>query len=170
MKLIRETDRLFIRHYTKNDAAHIFELLNSAGWINNIGDRGIKTQDDAASYLVDIVIPEYKDKGYGFYMCELKDGNIPIGMNGLIHRPGLDNIDIGYALLPQYYGQGYAYEASKAIVDHAKHDIGSKKLLAITTPENQKSINVLIRIGMTYVDQITLPKIEGISNLYEMEL
>ncbi len=170
MKIIRETDRLIIRHYTKDDAPHIFELLNSTGWIENIGDRGIKTHDHAVAYLVDKVIPSYANEGFGFYMCELKDKNIPIGMNGLIHRPGLDHIDIGFAFLPEYHGKGYAYESSKAILDHAKHDIGLKKLLAITTPENQKSINVLKKIGMHYVDQIMLPKIEGISNLYEMNL
>ena len=170
MKTIRKTERLIIREYKIEDAPFIFALLNSPGWIEHIGDRKIYKLEDAEQYLSEKLIPNYLKHGYGFYMLELKKDNTPIGMNGLSHRPGLDHIDIGYALLPAYYGKGYAYESSIAILDHAKNDLKLKKLLAITTPENQKSINVLTRIGMSYVEQIKLPKIEGINNLYSLDL
>lgn len=112
--LILTTDRLVLRQFSLSDTAFILELLNSPGWINFIGDRGIRTEKDAEEYLLNGPMKSYQKNGFGLAMIALKESGEGIGMCGLIKRESLADVDIGYALLPAYTGQGYAYEIAAA--------------------------------------------------------
>lgn len=151
------TDRLTIREFVPEDAAFIFELLNTPTWIQFIGDRNIKTLADAHDYIVDKMMPNYVSQGFGFYAVALKESAIVIGMCGLIKRDGLDDIDIGFAFLPAYEGKGYAYESSLAILNLANHTLGIQRIAAITTKDNIHSIRLLEKLGLVFERHIYLP-------------
>jgi RimJ/RimL family protein N-acetyltransferase len=147
---ILETDRLALREMTTDDAEFLFKLLNEPSFIENIGDRNVRTIEDARQYALNGPIASYKQHGFGLYLVALKETRTPIGICGLVKRESLPDADIGYALLPEYWGRGYALEATTAMKEHAFHVLGHKALLAIVNPENRSSIRVLEKIGLRY--------------------
>ena len=154
---ILETERLILREFTLTDAPFIYELLNSPGWLKNIGQRGISGLKEAGKYITHLIIPSYEKYGFGFYLMEKKADNASIGMCGLIKRDSLEDVDIGFAILPQYEGQGYTTEAALATMDYAKDSLGLKRIAAITVPYNPGSISILKKLGMKHEKIIRLP-------------
>ena len=155
--LILETDRIFLREMTQEDADFILKLLNDPAYIQNIGDRGIRTHHDARKYLQEKIIASYIQHGYGLFLVVDKQTNLPVGCCGLINRESLADIDIGYAFLPEFRGQGYATESAKAVLAYGKTKLGLKRIVGITAVDNQGSINVLEKIGLHFEEYITLP-------------
>lgn len=151
-----ETERLILRPMNEEDAEFILELLNEPSFIQNIGDRHVRTIDDARSYIVNGPIASYEKNGFGLGLVVLKETGESIGMCGLIRRKGLDDVDIGYALLPRFWFKGYAVEAAQAVKAYAKDVIGLKRLVAITDPANEGSIRVLEKIGLRYEKMVRL--------------
>lgn len=156
MKLF-STDRLHIRKITLKDAPFLFKLMNDKDWIQNIGDRGVHSIDDARNFIKNRFLTSYLEKGFGFYALTLKSGKEFIGIAGLIDREGLDFVDIGYGLLPQYRGYGYAFEATKAIYDFGLKSFELEKIIAIVNSNNQASINLLNKLGLHFEKMIQLP-------------
>jgi RimJ/RimL family protein N-acetyltransferase len=155
MKIL-ETDRLILRQLSTEDAAFILELVNEPSFIQNIGDRGVRTLEDAQIYILRVAISSYEKNGFGLYLVELKDSGQSIGMCGLIKRAELENVDIGYAFLPRFWLKGYAVEAAAAVKAYARDVLGLKRLVAITDPANQGSIRVLEKIGLKYEKMVRL--------------
>jgi RimJ/RimL family protein N-acetyltransferase len=153
---ILETDRLILRELTPDDAEFIFELLNEPSFIQNIGDRNIRTLDDAGAYIVNGPVASYAKNGFGLYLVVLRETGESIGMCGLIRRDGLEDVDIGYALLPRFWSRGYAVEAARATKAYAKEVIGLKRIVAIVDPANEGSIRVLEKIGLRYEKMVRL--------------
>ena len=151
-----QTDRLILRQFELSDSKFIIELVNSPGWIEFIGDRNIKTEEAAVHYRQNGPIKSYKENGFGLSMVEKKDGT-PIGMCGILKRDSLDNPDIGFAFLPEFMGLGYAFEIAKATISYAKDNLKVKTILAITVPANQRSIQLLERIGLRFSRIICTP-------------
>ncbi|MEM9928181.1 MAG: GNAT family N-acetyltransferase [Bacteroidota bacterium] len=140
------TERLILRPLTEADAPFILALLNSPDWLKYIGDRGVHNVEDARNYLKEKYFPVYKTPGCGPMACVLKTDGTIIGNTGVYDRPGLDLPDFGFAFLPKYHGQGYAYEASVANMAYAQQ-MGHRELLAITLPNNRPSIRLLEKLG-----------------------
>lgn len=157
MKVL-ETDRLILRWLTPDDAAFILELLNEPSWIRFIGDKGVRTLEDAKKYIVAGPMIMYSQMGFGLFMVERKEGSIPIGMCGLIKRDTLDNVDIGFAFLSTYQTQGYGFESASATLKYGHEEQDLKRILAITSLENQASSRLLEKIGMNYEGTIILDK------------
>jgi len=153
---ILETERLILRQLRLDDAEFIFELLNDPSFIQNIGDRNIRTVDNARSYIVNGPVASYAKHGFGLYLVVLKETAESIGMCGLIKRDGLEDVDIGYALLPSYWSKGYAVEAAQATKAYAKDVIGLKRIVAIVDPANAGSIRVLEKIGLRFEKWVRL--------------
>ncbi|WP_020569674.1 GNAT family N-acetyltransferase [Neolewinella persica] len=152
------TERLTLRRATLEDAPFFLELLNSKGWLDNIGDRGVYTLEDAKEYITDRILKSYEVPGCGPMLCCLKTDGTIIGNTGVYDRPGLDLPDFGFAFLDQYQRQGYAHEASISNMAYAqKH--GHTELLAITLPINQPSIRLLEKLGFTREPELI--RIEG---------
>lgn len=147
---VLQTERLTLRQLILTDTPFIIELLNTEGWIKYIGERNVKNADQARQYLINGPIKSYEENGFGLCAVTLKNTNIPIGMCGLIKRDYLPHPDIGYAFLPQYNGQGYAFEITKAVLQHAFTELKKEKILAITLPENKNSVKLLHKLGMKY--------------------
>jgi RimJ/RimL family protein N-acetyltransferase len=155
--LVCETSRLIIRQFTIDDASFIFRLLNSPMWLTYIGDRHIRGLNDARNYLVNGPLVSYDRYGFGLYLVALKDDNTPIGMTGLIKRNGLEEVDLGFAFLPEYTGRGYAYEAANAVMNYALSSLKLTRVAAITTEKNEHAISLLNKIGMHHEKMVQLP-------------
>lgn len=151
-----ETERLSLQHLTAGDAEFLIELLNDPSFIRNIGDRGVRTVQDAQAYVQNGPAASYAKNGFGLDLVILKDTGEPIGICGLIKRPTLDDVDIGYAFLPRYWSKGYAVEAASAVKQYAQAVIGLKRLVAIVDPLNLGSIRVLEKIGFTFEKMVKL--------------
>jgi RimJ/RimL family protein N-acetyltransferase len=153
---ILETERLLLRQLTTEDAEFILQLLNEPSFIQNIGDRGVRTLADARLYLLNGPIASYAKNGFGSYLVILKETNESVGMCGLIKRDGLDDVDIGYSFLPKFWSKGYAVESALAVKEYAKNVIGLKRIVAITDPANEGSIRVLEKIGLRFEKMVQL--------------
>ena len=146
MKIL-DTKRIQLRYFELEDAPFIIELLNTESWKKFIGDKNVHTIGDAKLYIQNGLRDSYQKNGYGLYMVLLQEGT-PIGMCGLVRRDYLDHADIGFALLPQYEGLGYGFEAAEATLNYARENLKLSTILGITIPENKRSINLLERIGL----------------------
>jgi RimJ/RimL family protein N-acetyltransferase len=169
MKFVAETDRLKLREFTKEDAPFLLELLNTPEWLKFIGDRNVKTIDEARDYASNRLISSYHRFGFGLYMVELKDST-PIGMCGLVRREALEDVDLGFAFLPKFTGLGYAQEASNAAMDVARKKVKSKRLVAITMVDNENSINLLRKLGFNFERTVNFPGEEQTLMMYSVDL
>jgi RimJ/RimL family protein N-acetyltransferase len=149
MKVL-ETDRLTLRHLSTGDAEFILELLNEPSFIRYIGDKQVRTLDDARAYVLNGPVKSYETYGFGLNLVELKSEGKPIGMCGLLKRDTLPEPDIGFAFLPDYWNQGYAFEAAAAVMNHARANLGVENVLAITSPDNEASAKLLGKIGLRF--------------------
>jgi [ribosomal protein S5]-alanine N-acetyltransferase len=165
-----KTERLILRKLTFDDSSFIVKLLNSPGWLRYIGDRGVKTEEDAKVYLQNGPLLSYEENGFGLYLVGLLESGNPIGMCGILKRDSLEHPDLGFAFLPEFIGKGYAYEAANAVVQYAGEQLGIKTLLAITLPENATSIKLLEKVGMKYNGEVKSPDGKDSLNLYKLEL
>ena len=163
--MVLETARLALRYLTAADSAFILELVTDPDWLRFIGDRGVRTAEDARGYIERGPMKLYERLGFGLYLVALKDGT-PLGMCGLIKRASLEDVDIGFALLPAFRGRGYANEAACAVRDYAFEVLGLERIVAITAPGNEASAKLLERLGFAY--ERTIPSVSGgeVSRLY----
>jgi RimJ/RimL family protein N-acetyltransferase len=152
--IVLETDRLILRRLTAADAEFMFELVNDPSWLRYIGDRGVRNLDDARNYILDGPVAMYDRLGFGLYLVELRDTGAPIGICGVLKRDSLDDVDIGFAFLPRHWGNGYAFESAAAVKAYANEVLGLRRLVAITSPDNDASIRVLERIGFRFEKMI----------------
>ena len=155
MKVI-ETNRLILRRFTGADAAFILELLNEPAWKRYIGDRGINSLESARHYLETVPIASYQRHGFGLYAMQQKVDTELVGMCGLIKRDGLDDVDIGFAVLSRFEGQGLATEAAAATLAYSRSTLGLKRLVAITSIDNERSARLLERLGMRFERMVRL--------------
>jgi [ribosomal protein S5]-alanine N-acetyltransferase len=154
---ILKTDRLIVTTLTIAEAPFILELVNSPGWLQFIGDRRIKNIADAENYIINGPMGSYEKYGHGLYLVTLKENAATIGICGIIKRDTLQHADIGFALLPQYTGKGYAFEAASAVLQYAEKILGLKKIVAITLPANHRSVSLLTKLGLVFEKNISFP-------------
>lgn len=146
---VLQTVRLSLRLFARADAPFIFELLNEPSWLQHIDDKGIKTLGDAERYIQDGPVTMSARLGFGLYLVELTGGRESVGMCGLIKRDTLEDVDLGFAFLSRFWGNGYAYESAAAVMSYAKMRLGVDRIVAITSPNNQASIKLLRKLGFT---------------------
>ncbi len=144
---VARTERLTLRRLASSDAAFMLELLNDAAFIENIGDRGVRTLDAAEAYIANGPVASYERHGYGLYLVERNSDGSAIGISGLLRRDALDHADIGFAFLPEFRGKGYAREAARATLAHARNDIALDRVVAIVSPGNADSLRLLGDLG-----------------------
>ncbi|MBU2278628.1 MAG: GNAT family N-acetyltransferase, partial [Gammaproteobacteria bacterium] len=103
-----QSDRLVFYKLTLADSALMLRLLNEESFLRNIGDRGVRTLAQAEQYLQDGPLRSYQQHGFGMYRVVRKADGVNIGLAGLVFREYLGIPDVGYALLPEFSGAGYA--------------------------------------------------------------
>ena len=151
------TERLELNKFTDSDDVFIYRLLNTPGWLKFIGSRNINNSQDALDYIRNKVAVSYTKNGFGFYKITVSNSGKDIGMCGLIKRDGLEDPDLGFALLPEFGKKGYAREAAAAVLEYSRDTLKIKRVAAITSKNNTASIKLLETLGMTYRKNITLP-------------
>jgi RimJ/RimL family protein N-acetyltransferase len=154
---VLETERLILRRLTTKDDTFILELLNEPSFVRFIGDRGVRTAPDARDYILKGPIDSYERHGYGLFLTALKMDNVPIGICGLVKRDFLSDADIGYAFLPRFWSQGFAVEAASAVMTYAREVLRLVRIVAIVSPDNERSINVLKKLGLRFERMIVWP-------------
>lgn len=153
---ILETDRLILRRLSSEDAEFILQLLNEPSWLRFIGDKGVRTIEDARAYILKGPVEMYSRLGFGLYLVELKGEASSIGVCGLIKRDSLEEVDIGFAFLPRFWGKGYAYESASAVMAYGKRIFGLTRLAAITSSDNYVSAGLLEKLGFNFERMIKL--------------
>ncbi len=153
---VLETERLSLRRLCADDAEFILELLNEPSFIKNIGDKAVRTVAAAVQYIQNGPVASYERFGFGLYLVELKGNGAPIGICGLLKRESLQDADVGFAFLPRYWSKGYAVESASAVLKHGRNALGLGRIVAITAPDNYRSIKVLEKIGLRFERMIRL--------------
>ena len=144
---VLKTKRLVLRRLSPGDAPFILRLLNEPSWLQNIGDKGVRTTAEAQRYIETGPVEMYGRLGFGLYQVRLAASDEPIGMCGLLKRETLEDVDLGFALLPEFWGNGYAREAAAAVLSYARDRLGLARIVAITAPDNDASRSVLEKLG-----------------------
>lgn len=166
--LVLETERLSLHHFEKGDAAFLLEIMNHPDYHTYIGDRELRSVDDAETYIEEKMIPPYEELGFGFWIMRLRETGERVGFAGIIKRETLDDADVGYAVHEKFYGKGLAQEATRGVLAYAKETLGFSRVSAITSPDNTASINVLMKCGFSFEKKTTFME-DGI-NLYMRSL
>ncbi|MGH6623603.1 MAG: GNAT family N-acetyltransferase [Burkholderiaceae bacterium] len=164
-----QTSRLLIERFTESDAGFIVELLNDPGWLRFIGDKKVRTLDDARQYLHAGPLAMYEERGFGLCRVSRRADGLALGMCGLLKRDGLDDIELGFAFLPEGRGQGYAREAAAAVIEFGFESLAAPRIVAITNSENAASARVLEGVGMHFDRVVSLPPEGREVRLYAIE-
>lgn len=167
---ILETGRLFLRHLTLDDAEFIFKLVNEPAWLRFIGDRGVRTIEDAQRYILSGPRASYERHGFGLYLTELKARGTALGICGLLKKETLVDVDLGFAFLPEYWGNGYAFEAASAVLAHGKSAFGLRRIVAVTSPDNHSSIKALAKLGFKFERMLRINEAEPEVKLFGVEI
>lgn len=163
------TARLRLNWLTADDAEMMLAVWNDPDFVRYVGDRGVRTEDEALRALEAGPFAMYEQYGWGPYRVALRADDVPIGVCGLFRRPALDDPDIGYAVLPAWAGQGYAMEAARAVLEHARDVLQLPRVTAIVSPENQRSVRLLEKLGLEYEKTFRMPGDDKDVALYAVE-
>lgn len=154
--ILFETERLCLRKFTLDDADFILAILNEPAFIRFIGDRHVRTIEDARRYIQERVIHSYERNGFAMFRAALKEDDTPIGMCGLVRRDTLEDVDIGFAFLERYWSKGYASEAARAVMEYARDELHIPRIVGIVDPANSGSIHVLEKLGLQFARMVRL--------------
>ena len=164
--MITETPRLRIRELTIGDAEFILGLVNESSFLENIGDKGVRNLEDARQFILEGPWASHRERGYGQFLVELKEGGEAIGVCGLLYREILDVSDIGCAFLPEFWRRGFAHEAACAVMEYGRATLGIEKIVGLTSEENVASIKALEKLGMSFEKMIKISEDDPGTALY----
>ena len=153
---VTQTERLLLRRLDVRDSPFIFELVNEPSWLRYIGDKGVKTLQEAQRYIEDGPIEMYQRLGFGLYAVELKENGAPIGICGLIKRDALVDVDLGFAFLPRFWTKGYALESASAVMSYGRSALGLSRIVAIVSQDNHRSARLLKKLGFRLESSVSL--------------
>jgi len=165
-----ETERLILKSTSVDDAAFIFELLNTPKWLKYIGDRNVTSVESATEYIKTKMLPQLEKLGYSNYTLIRKSDNKKIGTCGLYDRDGLEGIDIGFAFLPEFENKGYGYESANKLKNIAFDKFGIKEINAITQKDNISSQKLLEKLGLKLIGTTILPNEDIELLLYKVKV
>jgi len=160
---ITRTDRLLLREVDESDAEFMNRLLNTPKFLKYIGDRGVRTDEEARVFIRDRYRKSYADNGYGLYLVELTDGQQPIGMCGFVRRETLLGPDLGFAFLPEHEAKGYGFESATAAMKYGRTELKFNEVFAITTLDNIASIALLKKLGFSFKEVMQTSETEKIN-------
>jgi len=153
---VLETERLLLREFTADDAGFVLRLVNEPAFLRYIGDRGVRTPDDARRYIADGPVAGYARDGHGLMCVVRKADGAGVGMCGVLKRDTLPDPDIGFSFFPEFWSQGYALESARAVMHHARGTLGLGRVVAITTKDNEPSMRLLGRLGFRFERMLAL--------------
>lgn len=151
------TERLTLARLSFDDVDFIFELLNEPTFKRYIGDKGINTKDDALTYLTDVPLHQYENHGYGLYRVGVGEDDAAAGICGLVSRAEFPDPDLGFAFLSAYWGKGYAFESSRAVLADGRDSYGLRRIIAMADEENVASTRLLDKLDFRFEEMVTMP-------------
>ncbi len=154
--IVLETERLIVRRLGLDDAEFILELLNDPSFLRFIGDKGVRSLDDAREYIRTGPLASYERFGFGLFLTVRREDGAPMGICGLLKRESLKDVDVGFAFLPRYWSKGYAFESASAVLAYGREAFGLTRIVAITSPDNTASICLLEKLGLAFESMIRL--------------
>lgn len=163
------TARLVLRPITEDDAPFLVRLLNEPAFVRFIGDKGVRTLDQARDYVRASPRASYAQHGFGLYLVERREDGAPLGICGLVKREVLADPDLGFAFLAEFWSQGYAFEAAFAVLQYAHDTLGLPRVVAVTSPDNERSARLLRKLGLRHARMIRLSPDESPVRLFEPE-
>ena len=152
--LFIETERLLIRPFRMEDIEPSFTMNLDAEVSKYTGDGGIVSKKEIERRIVENVFGDYEKYGFGRLAVELKGENRFIGFTGLKYLDDMDEVDLGYRFMKEYWGKGIATESGKACVNLGFNNLGLTKIIAMVLPENAGSIHVLEKLNFKYEKEI----------------
>ncbi len=161
-----ETPRLRIRELSLEDAAFILRLVSEPAFIANIGDKGLRTQEDARYFISTGPWTHQRKRGYGQFLVELKEDHKPVGICGILFRESLAVSDVGFAILEEYRGSGLASEAAGAIMNYGRIELQIEEIVGLTSADNIPSIRVLEKLGMRFEKMVKMSDDDAGTALY----
>ncbi len=164
-----ETSRLSLREVSGADAGFIFALMNEPAYLQHIGDRGVRTPEDASAYIRDKFTASYARFGYGLLLAELRGSRQPVGICGFVRRETLEHPDVGFAFRREYWGRGLAHEAAAAVLHDGFSRLGLTTILGVTSPANESSIRLLKKLGLRYQRMLRVPPREDESMIFSID-
>lgn len=162
------TERLSLRPVSLDDADFIVELLNTTAYIENIGQRNVRTASEAKTYIEEKMLVHFRAHGYGAFLITRKSDAVKLGILSLYNRPNVEGVDIGFAMLPAYFGQGYASEAAAAVRDYAQDTLGLPEISAFTSKDNVASQHIIQKLGLIYEKEIAFGEEEDMLLYYRL--
>jgi RimJ/RimL family protein N-acetyltransferase len=153
---VLETERLELRRFTEDDASFVLRLVNEPSFVRYIGDRGVRNLEDARLYIENGPVAGYARYGYGLLCVVRKSDQTLLGMCGVLKRDTLPDADLGFSFFPEYWSQGYAFESASAVMKHAREALALRRILAITTVDNDPSIRLLGKLGFRFEGLVTM--------------
>ncbi len=151
-----ETERLILREISLDDAEFILGLLNQPSFLQHIGDKAVRTLDEARDYIVNGPVDSYRRLGFGLYLVEARDSQTPMGICGLLKREILDDVDVGFAFVPEFWSRGYGFESVSEVMAHARDALGLERVVAVVSPDNRASIRLLEKLGLKFERMVRL--------------
>ena len=167
---VAQSTRLRLRHIQVEDADFVLQLLNEPDFLKNVGDKNVRDRSGAEAYIERGPIASYESHGYGLYLVELIESGKAIGICGLLKRDFLEHADLGFALMPGYRGNGYAFEAAQATIELARTTLNLSKIVAFTANNNMRSIKLLEKLGMKFDNLMSLPGADKSVKLFSLDL
>jgi RimJ/RimL family protein N-acetyltransferase len=167
---VLETERLTLRRIREADAAFMLGLLNEPSFLQYIGDRGVRTEDDARAYIRNGPMASYDTFGFGLWLVRLKEDDTPIGICGLLKRETLPDVDVGFALRPAYWSAGYAMEAAAGVLTYGREALRLSRVAAIVQADNLASIRLLGKLGLQFERALEWPGATEAIHLYVRDL
>ena len=167
---VLETDRLLLRRFAANpsESEFMLRLVNEPSYLQNIGDKGVRTLEQASTYLLEGPIKSYQVHGHGLYLVVLKESLQPVGICGLLKRDQFPDADLGYAFLPEFWSRGFAYESASAVVVFGQRSLKLPKIIALVAPANSPSIKLLKKLGFTYSVMVKMEPRGSDAAVYEL--
>lgn len=169
MKIL-ETERLIIREIIETDEEFILDLLNQPSFVNNVGDRNVRTIEQSREFIQERFRASYKNFGFGLYAVKLKETNATIGICGFVKRDFLAEADLGFAVLPEFERKGYGFESALAMMNYGRKTLNFGRILAITSPHNEASGKLLEKLGFKFEELITPPNDTEMVKLFVSEI
>jgi len=144
------TSRLRLRALIEGDAPFVVELVNEPAFLEHIGDKNVRSENDARRFIAEGPWTRGQPEGHGQLVVERIEDGEPVGVCGLLHRESLELTDVGFAILERHRGRGYATEAAEALYRYGIETLGLVRIVGLTTPGNRSSIRVLEKLGLRF--------------------
>lgn len=144
-QIVFETQRLIVRHYKVDDADNFYLLNSDPDVMRYI--RPVKSRADTDLFFAEVIKYSEENPAYGRMAVIEKGSGTFVGSFAIIPLEKTEHMQLGYSLLPGYWGKGYATELAKGGLQYAFTRTNLVEVFGVTESLNTASQNVLVKCG-----------------------